>query len=385
MKFFLSFFSFLIVAFSPLFGAISQEFIAKQNAHAALLFSKLVTEDENVCISSYSVTNALTLAYVGATGTTQQEIGALFFPESFDEKQAMDETLLLSQYLAPVVHSASLVAIDPKAFVTNEYLERVSSLKAKTHTVSLKESIAEINDWIYEKTAGRISDLLTSQDISASTRLLLINALSLHANWQKPFNTYETHKAPFYASLDEVVEVAMMHIKEHMPVFENDKVVVCFKPLKAVSQDAPHLQAVIVLPKEKNYVPDASEIRAWQQQAQRRYVELFVPKHTVQSRFDLTETLKALGLKESTTARATFSIIDPANTLCIEKVLHQTFMQFDEAGIEASAATSVSIGLTSVIVDEPLVVRCDRPFFVFLQDKVSGVILFSSFLVKPKK
>ena len=86
-----------------------------------------------------------------------------------------------------------------------------------------------------------------------------------------------------------------------------------------------------------------------------------------------------------TPGAADFSGIDGGDNLYIQDVVHKTFIAVDENGTEAAAATGVIIGATSAPHDDPVEMTINRPFLFFIQDEVTGAILFFGRIVQPEE
>ncbi|MCE5293640.1 MAG: hypothetical protein LLF94_03375, partial [Chlamydiales bacterium] len=131
----------------------------------------------------------------------------------------------------------------------------------------------------------------------------------------------------------------------------------------------------------------SDQLSAWSQQASDKYIEFNVPKCTIRERLSIKPALQTLGMKEAFTTGADFSGITPKNNLMISDVIHAAFLEMNETGIEAAAATAVIMMTKSAFIpsEPPVVVRCDKPFYLFIREKSSGLVLFVSVIASLDK
>jgi serpin B len=187
--------------------------------------------------------------------------------------------------------------------------------------------------------------------------------------------------------------VPMMMQKEQMRLYQNDQVQVVWRDFTAVNSNGPLLEAMIVVPRNSSSLQttysalSAEKVKEWQSKAAMQQVELYLPKCSLRSRASLKAPLQAIGIKEAFTAQADFSGISPASDLMVDDVLHEAYMKIDEAGVEATGATAVTMMMKAAMPpkEPPVVVRCDKPYFVFIKEKSTGLILFISLIAAPEK
>jgi serpin B len=252
------------------------------------------------------------------------------------------------------------------------------------------QAIATINQWVFNLTKGKIKDLLSSQDVSDSTRLVLTSAVYLKAQWLSPFDDGLTKSESFHVNKKDSQDVQMMQINKGFPLYVDNNVSVIELPYANASGKGPQLVMVIALPKDATHLDQIeenlslSQWKNWIEQMRIKQVELSMPKFKIQTRMDLNDTMKALGMKLAFTPNANFSGITGNSDLYINKAVHQTFINVDEKGTEAAAATAISMNLTSAPDPEPpYVFKADHPFIYVIMDRSTGTILFMGRLSKP--
>lgn len=250
-----------------------------------------------------------------------------------------------------------------------------------------------INGWVSERTEERIEDLIPEDVLTADTRLVLTNAIYFKANWLSVFSEHATRDDTFHLLGGEDVLVPMMNKREHFQHLSNDTVQVVELPY-----EGRQLSMLVVIPQEGHFEDvqaglSPEGLTTWLNSLESGEVELALPKFRVESGFQLAEMLKALGMPIAfDPAAADFSgiatITTPADNLYISAVIHKAFIEIDEQGTEAAAATAVVIARAgSAFVPDPpppTPIRADRPFFVVIRDNPTGAILFLGRVMDPR-
>lgn len=259
---------------------------------------------------------------------------------------------------------------------------------------ALEKSRIQINAWVEEQTRSKIRDLIGPTDLDRSTRLLLVNALYFRAAWSEPFRKGATQPAPFSLEPGTLVEVPTMALTSHLGYARRDGFQAVTLPYEGGG-----FQFLILLPDpgmklaqlEARLTP---ELLAGLAAVDREQLALFLPKFRIQPpTVDLSEALKKLGLRtafDEPRGSANFERMaerKPDEYLFIGKVLHKTFLDLDENGTEAAAATAVAMmRATAMPVPEkpPVEVRVDRPFLFAVQHRTTGTCLFLGRIIDPR-
>ncbi len=364
-----------------------------QNAFTFDMLRALGKKDANICISPYNISSALQLAYFGAENATKTEIGsALHLPMMTD--QALTDTIMkYEKSLGNAAINAKAVAVDRTFLPTDSYLQTVKDgLQADVFEVNFikepQEACKSINDWASKMTKGRITSLLEPANVTPATRLVLLSSIYIKAAWTSPFEAKMTQDAPFKTLSGQDKTIALMQKTENMRLYQDDKVQVVYRDLVQKDPQDARLEVVFVLPQDVNSVQLSQDLVAsWDKQQNYEYVQLFVPKCQIRERLSVKKPLQALGIQQAFTQAADFTAISPKNDLMISDVLHAAFLMLDEAGIEAAAATAVVMMTKSALVPSkpPVIVRCDKPFYVLIREKASGLVLFASLIASPEK
>ena len=369
-------------------------------AFALDLYAQLRTQDGNLFLSPYSISSALAMTYAGARANTAAE---------------MEQTLHFTggqagTHPAFAALQARLTKIEEKGdiqlAVANSLWPHIShpflpgylaQVKAAYDAVITPQDFAgntegarrTINRWVEQKTRDKIKDLIPPGNLDALTRMVLVNAIYFKGNWAVPFKSAQTAPGEFYVSTDSTVRVPLMNQTRGMPhgEFEDCQVV---KLLYAGGE----LSMLVVLPKEKaglaaleaRLTPE--QVAEWRAGLSERQVRLSLPKFKLTwGVAELKEPLKALGMVDAfSDTQADFSGMDgQADWLYIGAVLHKAFVEVNEEGTEAAAATAVVMQARAMRPPPQVEFRADHPFLFLIQEEATGAILFMGRMADPSK
>lgn len=251
-----------------------------------------------------------------------------------------------------------------------------------------------INGWVAEQTRDRIRELIPAGALDTDTRLVLTNAVYFLARWAAPFERRLTRDAEFFADGSRSVRVPTMTRTGHMQYAEAEGVQILELPYRGSE-----IAMTIVLPREREGLRaveaelDAARLARWLAplDASRR-VQLALPKFRIapEPSMRLGELLRELGMPLAfTRGAADFTGIanppSPDDRLYVSEVFHKAFVQVDEEGTEAAAATAVVMARAGAAPpsDTPVPFVADHPFLFFIRDLRSGAILFMGRVTDP--
>jgi len=252
------------------------------------------------------------------------------------------------------------------------------------------ESRITINRWVEEQTEDKIKDLLPAGSIDPATRLVITNAIYFKGSWVKQFDEEKTTEENFRTGTGSTVRVPMMQRIDEDAIYgyaETDSLQVLSMPYE--SDSGKELSMLVLLPKGDNLTAvghslDTDTLSDLQQSLTSRQVMVYFPKFTMETKYSLPQTLSAMGMPTAFTGAADFSGMDGARDLFIDDVIHQAFVELNEEGTEAAAATAVVMKLSAMPVEEPVpVFRADHPFIFLIQDDDTGNILFMGRVTNP--
>jgi serpin B len=240
----------------------------------------------------------------------------------------------------------------------------------------------DINAWVAEATEDRILDLLGPGTIGTETRAVLVNAIYFSAAWASAFEPSATENGPFTLLDGSTVSVPTMH---------DDDVAARTAQVGGVDvvelpYDGGELSMVLLLPPVAEFSSFEEQLTASLVQdllaaLQDEHLSLALPRFQVRTSASLSAPLTQLGLGVAFTDAADFSRMSAVCPLVIEDVVHQAYVNVNEAGTEAAAATGVITGPTSA--PENRSVAIDRPFLFLIRDHATGAIVFLGRVVSP--
>ncbi|MEN3008576.1 serpin family protein [Pseudothermotoga sp.] len=355
------------------------------------LYKTLASKDGNIFFSPFSLSTALAMTYLGADGNTAEQMErVLHFEKGIDLHESFSKLIASlnepsQNYKLSIANALWLQKNYP---LLRSFLDSVEKYyKAPVNMVdfvnNLENSVQRINTWIEEKTEGKIKNMITKDDVDNLTRLILTNAIYFKGVWEIPFDPSRTGKDLFYIDETTSVEVNMMKLTAMFKYFEDEQVQVLQLPYAGG-----RFSMVIVLPKENVRLSDVERkfslqrLMHWLENLKILEVQVYLPRFKVEQRFSLKEILTKMGMVDAFTDSADFSKIDGTKMLKIQNVIHQAFVEVNEEGTEAAAATAVIIGI-KMGPKIPIIFKVDRPFLFFIHEKSNNVILFMGRVMKP--
>ncbi|APW96746.1 proteinase inhibitor I4 serpin [Halobiforma lacisalsi AJ5] len=233
----------------------------------------------------------------------------------------------------------------------------------------------EINAWVEDRTNDRIEDLLPEDAVTTATRLVLTNAVYFLAAWKHDFDPDATEPGPFTGIDGTETEVELMSQSAELRYAEIDG-----HQLVELPYANGDTSMVVVLPAEGEFESfersfTVDRLATLLEETSRSEVDLTMPKFGIESKFSLVETLERLGMKRAFTSEANFGgMVEGDGGLAIDDILHQSFVDVDEEGTEAAAATAVLMAESGPPVQAEMTV--DRPFLFYVRDRPTETPLF---------
>ena len=382
----------VVLSCSPSFvaGQTDAETLVQGNtAFAMALYQKLCeSENGNVFFSPYSISTALAMTYAGARGNTEKEmaetlrfsLGQERLHPAFAEVEA---SLNKTQESGNVKLGVANSLWPEKTYVfRDDYMGLIRkhygvSITALDYKHAPNQSRIIINNWVENKTHGKIKNLLQPPVITDMTRLVLVNAIYFKGNWARQFKKDKTKEAPFHLSPQKSIQTPMMTQEENFRHADLE-----FFDLLELPYVGGELSMLIILPKTHDDLAQLAtslsetNLGLWMKRLGMKKVVVFLPKFKITHGFGLNETLKAMGMVDAFSYRtADFSGMDEDNGVYINAVIHKAFVDVNEEGTEAAAATGVSMWGRSM-PRPPTIFRVDRPFVFLIQDNTTNSILF---------
>ena len=359
------------------------------NGFALELYAKLCGREGNLFLSPFSISTALAMTYAGARGETEAQMAkVLHFALGQKRLHPAFEELITGLYAEKKKQGYQLVVANALwgqegyGFL-KEFLELTRTYYgAGLHELDFKGATEParktINTWVERKTKGKIKDLIKPGVLSALTRLVLTNAIYFKGDWASKFKEGETKESPFTLLSGKKVTVPMMNQTEEFKYMEDEKLQALELPYVGDK-----LSMVVFLPRKIDGLGDLEKsltvesLSKWLRALRKRKVIVLLPKFKMTSEFGLADVLRSLGMTDAfSLPPADFSGMDGKKDLFISAVIHKAFVEVNEEGTEAAAATAVVMGLTAVMPEQPPVFRADHPFTFIIRETESNSILF---------
>lgn len=375
------------------------------NSFAIELYSRLKDPKQNLFFSPFSIFTALAMVYAGARGSTANQMKAtLHIPlEQHLFHKTLKNLLQLLRieefYKDTELSIANLLGVKEGYALLEKFLwtieDNYDASIWKLDFSLIEESCAKINDWVAEKTRGKISHIIDS--IDPEMRLILINAIYFKGIWENTFDKNFTKDEHFTLISGEKVLVPMMHQTKNFSYLEDEKFQILEMPYKINmrSSTREEISMVIFLPKRFNNLPELEshltieKIENYLLSLHDQYtqkVRVFFPRFTIKMKYKLTRTLSDLGITDAFTKDADFSGISKETVIFISDVIHKAFVEVNERGTEAAAVTAIGVvGASIGPRKEPPIFRADHPFIFLIQDSQTKTILFIGKLMNPKE
>lgn len=380
-------------------GGDAKAAVSASNAFGLSLYEQLRAGDGNLAYSPASISVALAMTYAGAKGDAANEMKAtLAFPDSAEALHGGWATVISRWQGAPKVEVAVANRLfgDKKYTFEPKFLSLTKSrygapLEPLDFAGDVEAQRKHINDWVSGKTRKRIQDLIPKNQLSADTRMVLVNAMFFKAKWMTPFDTKRTEEASF-AAPGGSVEVPMMTQTEHMRYAEVDGALIAER-----AYENQEFATMFVMPAKAGGLSnlesklDADLFDSWTEALEGHRVQMTLPRFKIAPAdpVELSDALRKMGM-ETPFQRgvADFTAManpkNPEDRLFIEKVFHKAFVEMNEAGTEAAAATAVSMARAGGMPAEPKVFKADRPFLFFVRDTKTGMVMFAGRVMNPK-
>lgn len=356
--------------------------------------------DSNVCISPLSIALALQMTYNGASGTTKAamthalELNGMTLDDVNRANEALLKSLPSSGQMRPQPNGTASTPDTPHLEVANslwlrdahtvrpDFIQRTQTFY-NAQVSGLAGAPDTINAWVNTHTRGKIKKIASPADVRDAFAVL-VNAVYFKAAWAVPFYKDATSDKPFHLASGTTHISKMMAKTQYFDYYTGDGLQMVSLPYRDCNLDM-----VIVLPnapmKLSAFLPQLTPSK-WQQwtakmKGKRGTVEL--PRFRVEYGVDCGDALTALGMGEAFKPSADFGGMSRVKPLYISKVIHKTYVNVDEQGTEAAAATAVFMTGSAMPVDKPFKMTMDRPFLYAIRDRQTGALLFVGALANP--
>ncbi|MCJ7842457.1 serpin family protein [Lederbergia sp. NSJ-179] len=359
------------------------------------LLSKVVPDDEgNIFISPTSLLMALSMVYNGADGETKDEIAKALQTEGIDVE---DLNKANASFMSMLHNRSKQVELNvANSIWLNEHFHFQKHFKtntqdyfnAKIQEVDITDSKTpnKINDWVQQSTNSKIEDIVDSR-LDPNIVSILINAIYFKGDWTYEFDQKLTEDRPFHLKDGSTKDVPLMTVKEKLAYMENDDIQAVTLPYGEKQE----MSMNVILPKESTSLEKIIPLltnenwQAWKTEMKPQEGTVMLPKFQLEYETILNESLEKLGMKTAFQENtANFSkMIQEDESIWISQIKQKTFIDVNEKGTEAAAATSVEMKITSALIDGPFIMEINRPFIIMITDHRTDAILFLGAIRNP--
>uniref|UniRef100_A0A663MRU5 Serpin family B member 10 n=1 Tax=Athene cunicularia TaxID=194338 RepID=A0A663MRU5_ATHCN len=370
------------------------EALNKANTSFALDFYKHECQedsDKNILFSPLSMSSALATVYLGAKGNTADQMAKVsleigksdnihsgFNALNFEINQPTKNYLLKS--VNQLYGEKSFVSL-----ALQEYLQLAKKYyNAEPQSVDFvgaaDEIRREINSNVKDQTEGKIQNLLPPGSIDSLTRLVLINALYFKGNWATKFQAEATRQRPFRINTHTTKPVPMMYLSDKFNWTYIESVQTDVLELPYVNND---LSMFILLPSDITGLQKLEReltfenLSAWTSPEimEKMKMEVYLPRFTLEEKYDLKSTLSGMGIQDAfIEGQADFTGMSENGDLVLSQVFHKCYLEVNEEGTEAAAASSASLASRSL--GATVIFVADHPFLFFIRHNKTKSILF---------
>uniref|UniRef100_A0A8C3JNQ4 Serpin B10 n=1 Tax=Calidris pygmaea TaxID=425635 RepID=A0A8C3JNQ4_9CHAR len=377
------------------------------NSFTLDLYKKLneTSKGQNIFFSPWSIATALAMVHLGAKGDTATQMAQSLCVRGRDSQCLMSENIhsgfkeLLSAINKPrssyLLKTANRLYEEKTYPFLPKFLQLITSYyNAKPQAVNFKTAAEQartlINSWVENKTERKIQDLLPAGSVNSDTVLVLVNAIYFKGNWEKKFLEKNTSERPF--RLSKTKPVQMMFLRDMFLIFHETTMKFKIIELPYVANE---LSMFILLPDDINdnttglervkltYSSKSWKLAEWTESANmiKAEVDLYLPKLKLEENYDLKSTLSSMGIRNAfDPVQADFTGMSAKKDLVISKVIHKAFVEVNEEGTEAAAATGVLVLRSKA---PAMTFKADHPFLFFIKHNKSQTILFFGRLCSP--
>ena len=368
------------------------------NQFALDLYQHLRSEKGNLFFSPSSISTALAMTYAGAAGETEAEMAeTLHFQMPKDQLhdgmrtlqafwRTPDEKKGIRLNLANRLWGQQSFEFLPEFLGVTR--DKYGAELARLDFTQSEDARHTINTWVEEQTENKITDLIPAGAISSDTMLVLTNAVYFHGIWAEPFKKKRTKNEDFHLTAANKIKVPMMYRRGEFRYDAIDDI-----QILELSYGDGSLSMVVLLPRKVDGLADLEakltfkNVQQWTKSVKHEDdVKVYLPKFKTTSQFEMSSTLQAMGMQSAFDANAAdFSGMTGGKGLFISAVIHQAFVDVNEEGTEAAAATG-AVGDSDLPFREPKkppVFRADHPFVFMIRDNRNGAILFFGRIKNP--
>ncbi|MBE9562090.1 MAG: serpin family protein [Proteobacteria bacterium] len=356
----------------------NKETVVNNNKFALELYDQLKTDD-NLFFSPYSISTMMAMVYAGANGDTANQIAqVLHFSNQHIHKDFHQLQQQINHSRTDLkLHIANSLCVqqghnfltDFKTKLQNLYQTELQKVDFATNYENVHNTI---NTWV--ETQTKIKNLIKPGTINQFTRLVLVNTIYFKGKWISKFKS--SIPAAFWLNTRNSIKVPMIQRKGYFFYTNNSYAQIIELPYMG------KVSMIIILPKKNLAKVETilyKRLNKWLRSLHSQKVKVYLPKFKINANFELSQTLSTMGMKNAFNDKADFSGIDGTKELHLSAVIHQAFIEVNEEGTEASAATGATFSTRGITPK----FRADHPFIFLIRHNPSNSILFMGRVINP--
>ncbi|XP_048204479.1 serpin B6 isoform X2 [Perognathus longimembris pacificus] len=375
--------------------------VLEANGTFALNLLKILGEDssKNVFFSPLSISSSLAMVFLGARGHTADQMAQVLSFKKCGKDGDGDVHQGFQSLLTDVNKTGTqyLLRTANRLFGEKSYTF-LSSFKdscCKFYQAEVEEldfvdaaeeSRKHINTWVAKKTEDKIIELLSQASVTSNTRMVLVNAIYFKGNWKHSFDKEWTKERPFKISKNEEKPVQMMFTKA---TFKSTYVHEIFTRILVLPYVDKELNMIIMLPDDHIDLKTVEKELTYEKFVEwtmldnmdEEKVDVYLPRFKLEENYDMKDVLSSMGMADAfEQGKADFSGMSSKRDLYLSKVVHKSFVEVNEEGTEAVAATAAVIQMRCM---GPPPFCANRPFLFFIQHSKTNGILFCGRFASP--
>jgi serpin B len=368
------------------------------NRFAFDLYQRLRADEGNLFFSPASISMALAMTYAGAAENTAAEMAKTLHFDMPKAQLDAEMRVIRASWNTNNKQQGFRLDVANRLWGRDGYkflpeflrvtrMDYGAELARLDFAKEAEKSRQQINQWIEAHTQDKIQNLIPSAQTVRDARLVLTNAVYFKGDWREPFDKNRTKDDDFHISENRQIKAPFMQKRHRFRYAAIDDMQILELPYGNGS-----LAMVILLPEKVDGLGELAgtlttdNFRKWTVSLQTQEVVIFLPKFKTTAEFQLGNTLRSMGMASAfDPSTADFSGMTGGKDLFISAVIHKAFVDVNEEGTEAAAATGVIMTHTAIRVKpkKPPIFRADHPFVFLIRDNRNGAILFLGRIVDP--
>ncbi|XP_020860831.1 serpin A12 [Phascolarctos cinereus] len=367
-----------------------KQIVGRNTEFACKMYQEITqkSKDENLFFSPLSASTGFSMLTLGAKDYTLSQLSESLNLRNVPTKSIYEGFHYIIHSLNKPdrdlkLHLGNTLFIEDQLTVQKRFLNDVKSIyETEAIPVDLKDpqkAITQINDYVSQKTHGKINHLIKNLD--QGMMLLLIGHIYFQAEWEKKFNPKDTKEDDFFLINGKSVKVPMMYRGGKYKTAYDDQLCCTILEIPFTG----NMTGLFILPdkgklKRVEEGLNKNKLTQWRQSLKCSPVDVSMPKFTISGTYDMKKCLSGLGVTRIFDGSAELTKISPQKTLKVSQAIHRAVLKMDEKGAEAAGGT----GIETLPMTIPQVLKFNQPFVMMVIDNITQSLLFMGKIMNPK-